>query len=191
MDRFWVRRAAITCVVAVLLAACGSVAIVSPSSSAVVKPSPTAPATASPSLVPATPSSTPNPTATPTLELKTLDSITSAPLPKTAVTAQAVRDAVAPVIDFYSLHPSASDIAAADITNATNACLDIGIVNPNDRFTSCEGVVRVMWNIYLAGYPDAYAAAKTTFLYVLGPNGFENNATIGNARGALISFLNR
>jgi hypothetical protein len=186
MDRNWARRAVIL-ELAVLVAACGSAATASPSSTVGTRPSPTVTPTSSPSPVAATPS----PVATPTAELKTLDSITSASLPKTAVTAQNVRDAVTPVIDFYSLHPTASDITGADITNAMNACLDTTIANPNDRFTSCEGVVRVMWNIYLAGDPDAYTAAKTAFLYVLGPNGFENNATIGNARGAVTAYLNR
>jgi hypothetical protein len=112
-------------------------------------------------------------------------------LPKTAVRAQDVRDAVTPVIDFYSLHPLASDGTGAKMADTLNACLDATIANPNNRFAPCESVVKTMWSLYLAGDPDAYAAAKTTFLYVLGPNGFENNATIGNARGGLISYLNR
>jgi hypothetical protein len=66
MDRAWSRRAAIACVLAVLVAACGSAATASPSSTATAQPSPTATATPSPSPVPATPSPTAVPTAAPT-----------------------------------------------------------------------------------------------------------------------------
>jgi hypothetical protein len=82
MDRAWSRLAAIVCVLAVLVAACGSATTASPSSTATAQPSPTATAqpsptataqpsptataTPSPSPVPATPSPTAVPTAAPT-----------------------------------------------------------------------------------------------------------------------------
>jgi hypothetical protein len=192
MDRFWVRRAAITCVV-VLVAACGSAATPSPSASVAATPSPTASATASPSPVPATPSPTPTPTATPTLELKTLDSITSAPLPKTAVTAQNVTDAMSPVIDYYTQHPELVD-ARINLSMRTIAtqlipqCLDTS--DHYTRLANCEGLAARVWLTYeTTGNGDFYSAAMSIFNYVVGPNGIPNTPNVRDVRRDLTTYL--
>jgi hypothetical protein len=179
MDRFWVRRAAITCVVAVLVTACGSAATASPSSTVGAKPSPTASATASPSPVAATPSPTATPTATPFV-LPPVDSIINpspSERPQTPITTQQLKDDVAKLITIPNSGLLANDIG--NINKYLQTCTD-----PNsDRLPACISLVVGAYHgtatmPFLS--PDAhqalYRVAFDGFWWAIGANGIGPSA---------------
>jgi hypothetical protein len=197
MDRTRFRSAAVASLLVVLVAACGSAATASPSSTVGAHSSLTATATPSPSPVVATPSPTASPSASPTPALKSLDSITGAPLPKTAVTAQNVTDAMSPVLDYYAQHPdldpNVGSQLSSKMTTIMNQCLgldkSIG-TDPKNRLVACEGYTSHLWTDYIeTGNAVLYDATEIAFNYVVGPNGVPNTPSIPDVRRDLTGYL--
>jgi hypothetical protein len=150
-------------------------------------------ATATPSESMSTPTTNPTPTETATPALKALDSITDAPLPETPVTSQNFRDAMTPVINYYTQHPELVDTRVGTplstiVTQLTEQCVTAS--DALERLGNCEGLLGRTWTAYQkTSMDDFYAAVRTGFNYAVGPNGIPNNPGLPNVRRDIINYL--